>query len=548
MKKALISVGLLVIAGTAVAAVSITGGEGGGPAFRTAEIQRGNLSKSVSASGKLNPVITVEVGSETSGQISELLADFNSEVKVNQVIARIDPERFQAEVRRSEAELAVALASITTKKAVISQAQANLRNAQAGFQAAAAEVERAKVSAADLKLDYDRKRKLRTKGVVAVSMVDKAKVAWEVAAAQEKAAQAQLRAQNASVAARVAQVTMARAEVTHAKALAMQKEAALNIAKVNLENTFIRSPVDGVVIGRNIVIGQTVAASFQAPTLFTIAQDLRKMQVETNIDEADIGQITPGQVANFTVDSIPGRTFRGSVTQVRKKPQEVQNVVTYTVVLDADNSDLRLLPGMTAAVEVKVSERRGVIKIPNAALRFIPPGVDAPLLQTGLNADRRGPPSPEMIAQRRAQAQAQLDRLARQLDLTDEQKAKVRDLGRQLGQRLRGMRRAGTRGAEFRKIAQRLRRENGDKIMAFLTPAQQKKYRVIRAEQRSNPLTPARVWVLDNGEPRAIQVMIGVGDGKFTVLGRGELKEGQEVLVGVNRQAGKKSVFARFGL
>ena len=329
---------------------------------------------------------------------------------------------------------------------------------------------------------------------------------------------------------------MARAEVTHAKALAMQKEAALNIAKVNLENTFIRSPVDGVVIGRNIVIGQTVAASFQAPTLFTIAQDLRKMQVETNIDEADIGQITPGQVANFTVDSIPGRTFRGSVTQVRKKPQEVQNVVTYTVVLDADNSDLRLLPGMTAAVEVKVSERRGVIKIPNAALRFIPPGVDAPLLQTGLNADRRGPPSPK-ITPRRAWRKPGWT----VLQTTDPPMSRKQKSGTSAANSANDPGACGGLahgGPNYARSPSVCAGRTGTRSWPSSPPAQQKKYRVIRAEQRSNPLTPARVWVLDNGSPEPS------GDDRrrrrqIYSLGAGRAQGGQEVLVGVNRQAGK---------
>ena len=548
MKKFLVPIAAVLIVGVAIGTAYLDNEGTSVWAFRTAIIERGNLSKTVSASGEVNSVITVEVGSEISGQISDLLVDFNSIVTAGQVIARIDPESFQAEVLRSEAELAVARATIMTKRAAITQAEANLLNARSVRTAQAADVDGAQVSAADLKRDYDRKRELRAKGVVALSQVDKAKAAWQAASAQAKSAGALLSAQHANVVAREAQVTIARAEVTHAEALTRQKEASLNIAKVNLQNTFIRSPVDGVVIGRNIDIGQTVAASFQAPTLFTIAQDLRKMQVETNIDEADIGQVTSGQSASFTVDSFPGRTFPGRVTQVRKEPLEVQNVVTYTVVLNADNSDLRLLPGMTAAVVIKVSDQTGVLKIPNAALRFTPPGMKVAPVQSGAATARRGPSSPQVIEQRRVRAQLRLDRLAKQLDLTETQKGSVSNLGRQLSQRLSAMRRAGTRGPEFRQIMAQMRRENRDKIMTFLTPAQRVKFKKILAERRSNPLTPARVWVLEDGVPKAVQIMIGAGDGKFTVMGRGAITEGQEVLVGVKPQTKKTSTFlARYG-
>ena len=537
MKKFLVPIAAVLIVGVAIGTAYLDNEGTSVWAFRTAIIERGNLSKTVSASGKLKPVITVEVGSEISGQISDLLVDFNSKVTADQVIAQIDPESFQAEVLRSEAELAVARAAIMTKRAAITQAEANLLNARSVSTAQAADVDGAQVLAADLKRDYDRKRELRSKGVVALSSVDKAKAAWQAAAAQAKSVSARMSAQYANVVAREAQVTIARAEVTHAEAVTRQKEASLNIAKVNLKNTFIRSPVDGVVIGRNINIGQTVAASFQAPTLFTIAKDLRRMQVETDIDEADIGQVTRGQPARFTVDSFPGRTFSGRVTQVRKQPQEVQNVVTYTVVLNADNSDLRLLPGMTAAVVIKVSDRTGVLKIPNAALRFTPPGMKVSPVQAGNAAARREPPRP----------QVRLDRLARQIDLTEKQKDSIRNLGRRLGQRLRAMRRAGTRGSELRQIAAQMRRENSDKIMTFLTPAQRVKFKEILAERRSNPTSLGRVWVLENGVPKAVQIMIGVGDGKFTVMGRGAITAGQEVLVGVNLQTKKTSLLARFG-
>ena len=549
------STGKLIIAFIAVLAVAAVGfglisGEAGTgeTKFRTAAIDRGNVLKSVSASGQLNPVVTVAVGSEISGQISELKADFNSVVRAGQVIARIDPESLEARVEQAAAELAVAEATVTTKKAALIQARANRDNARATLAAYEADVERATVNADDLEREYDRKARLRERGVVAVSVVDSAKTAHDSAVAGIRSAKAKLAAHRSTVAARNASVSMAEAEIVHAGAQVQQKRAALNIAKVNLDNTFIRSPVDGVVIGRNVDIGQTVAASLQAPTLFTIAQNLREMQVETNIDEADIGQIAPGQVATFTVDSFAGRNFQGTVTQVRKQPQSVQNVVTYTVVINVDNADLRLLPGMTANVEVKVSDRKNVLRIPNTALRFTPPGEEQ-IAAAGAAPRGPGAGGPRGDPQaRRAAAQKRMNELAEFLGLSEEQKSQVRSLNRQMFQRMRAMRQAGG-GPELRETLRKMRRDNSQKILALLNPAQQRKFRARITERRTNPATPAHVWILEDGEPKRIRVFIGVGDGKSTEMVRGSLQEGAAVLTGVNRsaEAGSRRFF-RFGL
>ncbi len=558
----------LIIAFIAVLAVGAAGfglinseAGDGGTKFRTATIDRGDVLKSVSASGQLNAVVTVEVGSEISGQISEMKADFNSVVRAGQVIARIDPESLEARVEQAAAELAVAEATVATKKAALFQARANRDNARATLAAYQADVERATVNAADLEREYGRKARLRERGVVSVSVVDSAKAAYDSSVAQIRSAKARLAAHRSTVAARNASVSVAEAEIVHAGAQVQQKRAVLNIAKVNLDNTFIRSPVDGVVIGRNVDIGQTVAASLQAPTLFTIARDLRDMQVETNIDEADIGQIASGQVATFTVDSFAGRNFRGTVTQVRKQPRSVQNVVTYTVVINVDNADLRLLPGMTATVEVKVSDRKNVLRIPNTALRFTPPGEER-IAATGaapggprgpgaggpgVRGPRGGGPRGDPQA-RRAAAQKRMNELAEFLGLSEEQKSQVRSLNRQMFQRMRAMRQAGG-GPELRETLRKMRRDNSQKILALLNPAQQRKFRARIAERRANPATPAHVWILEDGEPKRVRVFIGVGDGKSTEMVRGPLREGDVVLTGINRSAEAGSNrFFRFGL
>jgi HlyD family secretion protein len=499
--------------------------------YRLSEVKRGTIQKSVSASGELNAVVTVEVGSGISGQISELLADFNSNVRAGQIIAKINPESFIARVKQAEAELGVAQALVATKKAGVAQSIANLGNANSVMSAAGADVSRIKVTAADLRQDFERKQSLRKKGVVAISTVDKARAAWRASAEQVSAAKSQLEAQRSTIKARKAQVAIAKAEVLHALAQVDHKSASLNIAKVNQENTLIRSPVNGVIIGRDVDVGQTVAASLQAPILFTIAQDLSKMQVETNIDEADIGQIIPGQTAKFSVDSFPSREFKGTIRQIRKKPQTVQNVVTYTVVIATKNPDLKLLPGMTANVQIEVSNRQNVLKLPNRSLRFKPPGQTPKPVASASRGQRRGPPN---MAARRARAQARMKRLVETVELNDDQQQQVREFNQSLRKRIRSLARAG-RGPGFREAVNKLRQQNSKKLMIILNSDQKIKYQNMIATQRSNPAVPGRVWILENGNPKLINVMIGVGDGSSTELVRGDIKEGQKVIVGIKR-------------
>lgn len=340
------------------------------PRFRLAHVERGPVIAAVSSSGTLNAVITVQVGSQVSGQIKELLADFNTEVRAGQVIARIDPEDFEARVRHAEAELEVARANVEIQRASVQRARAELANAQAALAAARAQTDKASLAVTDAKRDLDRKKALHKRAVISESDLEKATVAHDQALAQFNAAQAEQRAQASLINSRKAMLRTAEEQVAHAIAQVKQGEAFLHQSKIDLEHTIIRSPVDGVVIERSVDIGQTVAASLQAPTLFTIAQDLRKMQVDTDIDEADIGRIMVGQRATFSVDAFPGREFAGRVEQIRMAPHTLQNVVTYTVVVSTENPDLRLLPGMTANVKIVVDEQAQALKVPNAALRF----------------------------------------------------------------------------------------------------------------------------------------------------------------------------------
>ena len=328
-------------------------GNGGGehPQYRLARAERGPLTAAVAASGTLNAVTTVQVGSQISGQVKEIYADFNTPVKAGQVIARIDPETFELRVAQARADLDAAQSAVAV--------------ARSGLAAQMAEFGRVGVTLTDAQRDYERKKALVEKSFISPSELDKARTLLEATRQQLKAVEAQM--------------GVGEAQVRSALAAVKQRESLLRQAQVDLERTIIRAPVDGTVILRNVDAGQTVAASLQAPVLFTIARDLRDMQVEAAIDEADVGRLSPGLPATFTVDAFPRRSFTGEIVQIRKSPVNVQNVVSYTVVISARNSDLALLPGMTANVRIVVEQRESALKVPNAALRFRPAGeVEAP--------------------------------------------------------------------------------------------------------------------------------------------------------------------------
>jgi HlyD family secretion protein len=300
------------------------------PQYFTEKVQKGDIQNVVQATGTINAVTTVQVGSQVSGTIQTLFADFNSHVKKNQVVAQIDPSLFQG---------------------ALLQAKADLADAQANLVASKANLDKAVAAAAQAKLDFTRYTTLAAEGVVPTQQLDTARAASQSADAA---------------------VGAAKAQVTQASAQAQQKAAAVTVAQTNLDHSTIRSPIDGTVIARSVDVGQTVAASLQAPTLFTIAQDLTKMQVYVSTDESDVGTIHPGQDVTFKVDAFPKDSFKGKVSAVRLNATTVQNVVTYTTIVDFDNPEMKLFPGMTAYVTVPVAEANDVVKVPNGALRFTP--------------------------------------------------------------------------------------------------------------------------------------------------------------------------------
>ncbi|MBE2244033.1 MAG: HlyD family secretion protein [Burkholderiaceae bacterium] len=452
--SAWISVAVLASAAIAAAAWWFMRNGDNAATYRTAAIERGALQAVVSSSGTINPVRQVSVGSQVSGQIVEMFADFNTEVKKGQLIARLDPQVFEYKVRQAGADLEAARAAVV--------------NAQAGAVAAAANVSKAQLDADNARRDLARKEDLLAQAFISQAEFETARNLSGTLGEALKVTQAQL--------------AVARAQVTSAQAAVKQREAALAQAKVDLERTEIRSPVDGIVIKRSVDVGQTVAASLQAPELFIIARNLSDMQVEAAIDEADVARVHTGQRVTFTLDAVPGRTLEGRVEQIRKAALSAQNVVTYTVIIPFDNPGNSLLPGMTANVRIVVDTRENVLKVPNAALRVRIAGVE-----------------PAQAAASAAQAASAVP--------------------------------AGVAAAA-----------GGDGPANGAAGRPLRAARDPRAAPGGRQTTRGRIYLLgDDGRPVAYGVRLGIGDGLWTELvvapgsaEAGVLKEGAKVIVGVD--------------
>jgi HlyD family secretion protein len=528
IRRRLIPVLLVIaVAGAGTWAYLSTRSAGSTPKFRTAKVERGALTATVSATGSLNAVVTVQVGSQISGQVKQLFADFNSRVEKGQLVARIDPEIFEAKVNQAQAEVESARAMVLNQQAALEKTRADVETARAGVANAKANTAKARVAVADATRDLERKLDLYRKELIARSERDSAETARDSAVAQLEANVAQERSTEAMVGAALASSRVAEAQLQAARATLKQKEAALAQARVDLAHTHIRAPVDGVVVSRSVDVGQTVAASLQAPVLFTIAQDLTKMQVDTNVDEADVGRMQIGQRVSFSVDAFPTQTFEGEVREIRKAPQVIQNVVTYNVVVNVANPDQRLLPGMTANVRIVTSSKPSVLKVANAALRFRPPGVE-----------------PEASAQRGAappaggggqqSLEATRERLVKGLQLTDEQQRRLDPILEASRDQIRALGGQNLPEEQRRQRGQKIREAAQTRIRELLTPEQRAKYDTLIASQGGRGASAGRVWVLGgDGKPKPITVQLGITDGSSTEVVSGDLPEGAEVLTGV---------------
>ena len=596
---------LLLLVGVAVVGVLAAAGyiysTSGAPAarYRTATVDRGMIVATVSATGALAAVTTVQVGSQVSGQVREVFVDFNSPVRRDQLIARIDPEVFQAKVNAASADLDSARAQVLNQRANVEKVRADVENARAAAVTAEANVERMRAdvenaraviataqanvardsaTAGNARVELERRVDLASRDLISKSERDQAQTTSDTAQAQleatraqERAGQAMLRSSQAQLAAGESQTRAAKAQVASAQAAlgvaeaqlkaaeatVRQKQAALEQARLDLVHTEIRAPVDGVVVSRTVDPGQTVAASLQAPTLFTIAQDLTRMQVEAAVDEADVGRLREGMDATFTVDAFPGRTFRGQIAQIRKAAQVVQNVVSYTTVITVPNPDRILLPGMTANVRVQVDRRPDALRVANAALRFRPPAdgaepAAASRARPGAeDAASRGPgtgagaPAGAGPGAAGGGLREMRTTLVRELGLSAEQQTKLDAIFEEARQAFAGAR---TQGGDDKALAiqrRRVRTELREKIRAILTPDQQKRFEAVVPAQDGGlgaGGTPARVYVAGpDGKPRAVAIMVGLSDGTYSEVVSGDLKEGQDVFVGTASGAPSRS-------
>ena len=475
------------------------GNESSTPQYMTAGIEKGNLRNTVTATGALQAVTTVQVGSQSSGTIAALYADFNSVVKKGQVIAQLDPAVAKAQVDQARANLEQARASLAQSRAAVVNARAGITDAQARNLAAKSTVQNnqagvsgAEANVAVLKAQQDdalsllkQQESLLKAGVISQREYEVAQTGYKTAEARYNQALAQLNqaklSEQSSASAGIAQsqaaveqsqaqVQQSQAQVQQTSAQVQQAQAALSLAELNLSHTTITSPIDGVVVSRDVNVGQTVAASLSAPTLFTIANDLTQMQVIANIDQADIGLVEQAKSVKFSVDAFPGKEFDGKIAEMRLNPVNVQNVVTYNVVIDVENPEQKLKPGMTANLTITIDERNNVLKVPNSALRFTPQ--DATGQRTGARAGQ-------------GQGQGQ---------------------GRRRQQQQGDGAQGGGDGGENR-----------------FAPA-------------SAPVLPGQrrvVWVLgQDGKPERRRITVGLSDGSATEVVDGDLREGDMVITG----------------
>ena len=453
--------------------------------YRTEAVTEGDITRSVSASGSLQALVTVDVGSQISGQILQVFVDFNDQVRSGQVLATLDPQTYVSRLRQGEAE-------IQARQASVAQAEAQAAEAQAA---------------------YNRTRTLFDQGIMARAALDAAEAAWK----------------------------SARANVQAARAGVTQSRAALASTQTDLGRTRIVAPIDGVVINRSIEPGNTVAASLSAPVLFQIAQDLSKLEVKITVDEADIGQVQEGQTVRFTVDAFPDDTYSGVVTQVRKQPETSANVVAYIVIAEAENPNGKLLPGMTANADIVLERRTGVMKVPAAALRWSPLGAQPQAQRTASPMGGSAGLTPRMGGGQRQGAAGQgggmmLARVVEQLELDAGQQKKAEAIFAQARSKAQAAasgdpqaRRQATRAAMQEALA---------KLEPILKPAQKEKLIALRARMASagggrgqGGFTSGVVYVLRDDKPVAVPVRVGASDGSFTQI-VGDIKVGDQVITG----------------
>jgi HlyD family secretion protein len=443
--------------------------------YQTQPLAKGDIESVVNTAGTTKAVVTVEVGTEVSGLITELYVDFNADVTQGQAIAQLDNRSYVARLRQAQADVVMAQASLAQQRATLLKSEVELARAEQAFK---------------------RQTQLMQQKLTNQSELDDAKAAFDTAKAQ---------------------ISLSDAQIQSAQAQLLQREAQQEQAQLDLDRTTIRSPVNGTVIDRQVDIGQTVAASLSAPTLFTIAQDLSQMQIEADVDEADIGKVQQGQQVRFQVDAYPDRQFRGEVAQVRKAATNTNNVVTYKVIINAPNQQQLLLPGMTANLNIVRGQQANVTRVPNMALRFKPSGVNA------ATTDR---PDPAKM-------------LINTLQLTGNTAAKVQKLYASFAENMQQARQQndGSPMTDMRQIMNRERQKLQNELQQVLNAEQYQQFLQLNEQRRAGRNaekngTAAQLWRIDgNGQPELVNIRVGLSNDEYSELLSDELRAGDKVIV-----------------
>ena len=530
MRRWLIGTGLIVLAAAGgYWALRPAGGNANEPPYRTAPLDRGRITAAVRATGTLTPVTTVLVGSQLSGQIVEVLADYNSQVKAGQVVARLQSDQIRTRRDAAQADLEQARADLVVKTAQLERARAARIKADSFIRDIEAQRARTTAQLADAKRTFERQDQLFNRSTGSQQNLDTARTQVEVQTASLASNEAQLASARAELKGLDADIQLGEGQVQSGQAVIAARDAKLRDILIDLERTQIRSPVDGVVVQRQVDLGQTGAASLSAPTVFQIAQDLRTIDIYANIDEADVGRLKPGQPVSFTVNAYPSRNFQGRVEMVRLGAQTIQNVVTYTGIIRVENRDMALLPGMTANLQVVTEDRPDALRVPNAALRFRPAGA------AGAAPSGTGPVAVPEAGERGPRAAGALrERIETELQPTPEQKQAIAEILRERRGNREAM--AGLSPEERRAAFRAAGAELVTRIGAVLDPERRAKLEAFMQEgRRAAPSrgVPGRVYVLDEtGQPKPVPVMLGPTDGAFTELLGGEVKDDAQVVTG----------------
>jgi HlyD family secretion protein len=524
----------------------LAGGWSGAPAegaYRLAKAEHGEVVATVSATGPINPVATVIVGSQLSGQVVEILADYNSQVKAGQVVARLNTDQIRAKLDAARADLEQMRANRLVQLGMIEKVKADTEKARAAQTDVEAQVARNEALLTDSEKIFQRQSDLRTRGYASEQVFDTARTSRDAQTAALNSARAQVNSAKAAILSLAADLQVANANLTAVTAQIAQREALVRQIEVDIRNSEIKSPVDGVVVQRSVELGQTVAASLQSPTLFLIADDLRRMEIAANIDETDVGRIKPGQRTTFTVTAYPGRTFEGTVKQVRLGSTTVQNVVIYTTIISIENPRLELLPGMTANLRIETERRNDVVRIPNAALRWRPPS----LVPEATPAPEAAPAAPAGRGGAGAMRITEfVEAVKTELNLDAAQTKEVDAATAE-------MRKAFASGDDQsrRERGRAARQELEDRIVAVLNADQRTKFADIKkrlTEQGSGRASQiGRVFVTGkDGKPQGVTVRIGATDGAMTEIVAG-LESGRDVIIGGGPKTDAAGRGPRFG-